>query len=356
MSRAATAVANESQPPERAATRMAFEAGEAAGAIAGQVVRNRDAMVALGRELRARPPRAVLTCARGSSDHAATYAKYLVETHAGVLTASAAPSVSSVYFAKQNLAGVLCLAISQSGRSPDLIATAQAAKRAGATLVTLVNADDSPLAASADFALPLAAGPERSVAATKSFLASLAALAHLVAEWTGDHALLDRLHALPEQMHEAWRLDWSASVARLAQAQHCYVIGRGLGLGVAQEAALKCKETCGLHAEAFSSAEVAHGPQALLGPDFPALVLSQRDDTQSGVVSLARGLVARGVDVLIAGADAPGATRLPTVVADAVLEPLLMAQSFYGMANALAIARGRDPDSPPHLSKVTETV
>jgi len=346
-----------SRPPEHAApTRMALEAGEAGAVVATQLTRNREAMAALGRELRARPPRAVLTCARGSSDHAATYAKYLIETHAGVLTASAAPSVSSIYFAKQNLAGVLCLAISQSGRSPDLLATAQAAKRAGATLVTLVNADDSPLAAAADFALPLCAGAERSVAATKSFIASLAALAHLVAEWTGDHALLDRLLALPELLQQAWQLDWGAAVERLRRAEHAYVIGRGLGLGIAQEAALKCKETCGLHAEAFSSAEVAHGPQALLGPDFPALVLSQRDDTQSGVVALARTLAARGVDVLLAGAVLPGTVALRTLAADPVLEPLLMAQSFYRMANALALARGRDPDRPPHLSKVTETL
>jgi glucosamine--fructose-6-phosphate aminotransferase (isomerizing) len=222
--------------------------------------------------------------------------------------------------------------------------------------VTLVNADDSPLAAAADFALPLCAGAERSVAATKSFIASLAALAHLVAEWTSDHALLDRLLALPEPLQQAWQLDWGAAVERLRRAEHAYVIGRGLGLGIAQEAALKCKETCGLHAEAFSSAEVAHGPQALLGPDFPALVLSQRDDTQSGVVALARTLAARGVDVLLAGAELPGTVGLRTLAADPVLEPLLMAQSFYRMANALALARGRDPDRPPHLSKVTETL
>src|SRR5258706_2779462 len=128
--------------PDPASTRMFAEAGEAAAVFAAQFVRNRDAAADLGRELRVRPPRAVVTCARGSSDHAATYAKYLIETHAGVLTASAAPSISSIYFAKQNLAGVLFIAISQSGRSPDLIATAKAAKRAGATVVALVNADD----------------------------------------------------------------------------------------------------------------------------------------------------------------------------------------------------------------------
>jgi glucosamine--fructose-6-phosphate aminotransferase (isomerizing) len=335
---------------------MFSEAGASASVVATQLERNRAAAAALGSALRARPPRAVVTCARGSSDHAATYAKYLIETHAGVLTASAAPSISSIYFARQNLADVLFVAISQSGRSPDLIATAAAAKRAGATVVALVNAEDAPLAAVADFVLPLCAGTERSVAATKSFIAALAAIAHLVAEWTDDRALLAQLHDAPALLAQAWQLDWTPALDVLADAHHAFVIGRGLGLGVAQEAALKCKETCGLHAEAFSSAEVVHGPQALMGPDFPALLLSQDDETRSGIATLAQGLVARGVPVLLAGAVVSGTTALATIEAEPAIGPLLLAQSFYRLANALAAARGRDPDRPPHLSKVTETV
>ena len=335
---------------------MHAEAGEAAAALRRQFARNAAAMTTLGAQLRARAPRAVVTLARGSSDHAATYAKYLVETQARVLTASCAPSVNSIYLARQDLRGCLLLAISQSGRSPDLLASARAAREAGATVVALVNAEGSPLAALAEHTFPLCAGPEHSVAATKSFLASLAALLHLVAAWTDDAVLLDALRGAPDLLDDAWRRDWSAALPRLQPVQHLYVIARGLGLGVAQEAALKCKETSGLHAESFSSAEVLHGPQALLGPAFPALLLGQPDDTLEGLRAVGVDLVARGVPLICAGVDVPGALALPTPAAHPAVAPLLLAQSFYRLCNALAFARGHDPDRPPHLHKVTRTL
>jgi glutamine---fructose-6-phosphate transaminase (isomerizing) len=338
-----------------ACTRMFREAGEAGAAVRTQLDRNRVAARELGARLRKAPPRAVVTCARGSSDHAATFAKYLFETRAGVLVASAAPSIASVYGARQDLRECLFIAISQSGRSPDLIATLDAAKEAGALTVALVNDEDSPLATSADYALPLCAGEEQSVAATKSYLASLAALVHLTAEWIGDADMARALARTPDDMERAWQLDWQGALDTLRPASHLYVIARGVGLGIAQEAALKCKETCGLHAESFSSAEVRHGPQALLHENFPALVFAQDDETRDGVVALAGDLVARGVDVLLAGAPLPGAIALPTLASHPVIEPLLVAQSFYRLANALAIARGCDPDRPPHLRKITET-
>jgi glucosamine--fructose-6-phosphate aminotransferase (isomerizing) len=338
-----------------ACTRMFREASEAGAAVRAQLDRNRERAKALGARLRASPPRAVVTCARGSSDHAATFAKYLFETRAGVLTASAAPSIASVYRARQELRDCLFIAISQSGRSPDLIATVESAKEAGALTVAMVNDEDSPLASLVDFALPLCAGEEKSVAATKSYIASLAALVHLAAEWTGDEALASALAAAPADLERAWRLEWPEALEILRPASHLYVIGRGVGLGIAQEAALKCKETCGLHAESFSAAEVRHGPQALLHGDFPALIFAQDDETRAGIEDLARDLAARGVDVMLAGAAAEGAIVLPVIASHPVIEPLLVAQSFYRLANALAIARGCDPDRPPHLRKITET-
>ncbi len=300
-------------------------------------------------------PRAVVTCARGSSDHAATYAKYLFETRVGVLTASAAPSIASVYGARQDLRDCLFVVISQSGRSPDLISTTEAAKEGGALVVVLVNDESSPLAALADHTLPLAAGEELSVAATKSFIASLAALAQLATEWIGDDVLRTALARAPDHLERAWELGWDAALETLRPAANLYVIGRGVGLGIAQEAALKCKETCGLHAEGFSAAEVRHGPQALLQDDFPALIFSQGDQTRAGIETLGRDLVARGVDVMIAGAEVKGAIALPSIATHPLIEPMLFIQSFYRLANALAIARGYDPDRPPHLRKVTET-
>jgi glucosamine--fructose-6-phosphate aminotransferase (isomerizing) len=253
-----------------------------------------------------------------------------------------------VYRSRQDLSDCLFLAISQSGRSPDLLASARAAREAGAFVVAMVNAPGSPLAELADEAIALAAGEEKSVAATKSYIASLAAVAHLAAEWSGDPRLRSALARLPSQLANAWELDWSP-------AQDLFVMARGVGLAVAQEAALKFKETCRLHAEAFSGAEVRHGPQALLGAAFPALVLAQDDAARGGLEALAAELVARGVPVACAGARAPGAIELPTLESEPALAPLLLAQSFYRLANAVALARGHDPDDPPHLTKVTET-
>ena len=335
---------------------MFREAAEAGRVVRAQLERNRAAAEDLGRELRGLRPRAVVTCARGSSDHAATYAKYLVETRLGVLTASAAPSIASVYRSSQDLRGCLFIAISQSGGSPDVLAAAQAAARAGAFVLALVNDEASPLAREARHCLPLCAGVEESVAATKTYIASLAAIAHIVAAWSEDARLLEALAGSPAALERAWELPWDAAIDPLREASHLFVIARGVGLAVAQEAALKCKETCGLHAESFSSAEVRHGPQALLEGGFPALVLAQDDETRPGIEAFARELASRGVATLCAGVDAPGTTVLPTIEAHPAIQPLLLAQSFYRLANALAVARGHDPDRPPNLRKVTRTL
>ena len=331
------------------------EAATSDAALRAQALDNSARLGEIGRVLRANPPRAVVTCARGSSDHAATYAKYLIETRVGTLTASAAPSVSSIYAARQDLRNCLFLTISQSGSSPDLVAATEAARSAGATVIALVNTEHSPVARVAHYTLPLRAGAERSVAATKSFIASLGAILALVAEWLDDGSLRETLAAAPTSLEKAWALDWADALAPLCTASHLFVIGRGLGLGIAQELALKFKETCGLHAEAFSGAEVRHGPQALLAGRFGALLLAQHDATLSGVEALGADLVARGVTVLAAGVSPLGAIALPTIAADPVIEPLLLAQSGYRLVAQLAISRGLDPDRPPHLAKITET-
>jgi len=335
---------------------MYREAAEAPAALARQLAANREAVRELVRRLKASPPRAVVTVARGSSDNAATYAKYLIETRLGLLTASAAPSVSSVYRSRTNMQGVLVLAISQSGRSPDLVASLEQARAAGAFIVGLVNAEGSPLENIAHVTLPLHAGPEISVAATKSFVASLAALANLVALWSGDQELDDQIALLPGLLEQAWACDWTPGLPVLVGARDLYVIGRGVGFGAAQEAALKLKETCNLHAEAFSAAEVAHGPMALVREGFPVLVFSQNDESRDGIEAMTERFSANHARLLLAGFTAPGAITLPTVAAAAVLEPIAMIHSFYRMAEALSRARGLDPDAPPHLQKITETL
>jgi glucosamine--fructose-6-phosphate aminotransferase (isomerizing) len=337
-------------------TRMHIEAGQAAQAVRDQLFSNSQEMERLGERLRLLAPRAVVTCARGSSDHAATFAKYLIETRLGVLTSSAAPSVSSVYDTRPDLTNSVCLAISQSGASPDLLTAVGKAREAGALIVSLVNVKDSPLAQRSDHVVPLCAGIETSVAATKSFIASLAAIIHLVSCWAEDRELSEEIRKAPRHLERAWSLDWSAAVERLKTATDLFVVGRGMGLGVAQEAALKLKETCGLHAEAVSAAELRHGPMALVRPGFPVLVFSQNDEARAGVEVAAGELVARKADVMIAGSRCQGALHLASEPAHPVIEPMLIAQSFYRMANALSLARGLDPDRPPNLRKVTETV
>ena len=338
-------------------TLLHAEAAEAADTVARQLERNDAVVRKLAASLREDTPPFVATCARGSSDHAATYAKYIIETQTGCVTASASPSVESIYAIPLRLRDALYLVVSQSGASPDLLRSASAAREAGARVVALVNAENSPLAALADTVIPLQAGPERSVAATKSFIGSLSAVLHLVAHWRGDGELLDALHALPGQLRAAFELDWSPLVAGLRDMRDMFVLGRGYGLAAAQEAALKLKETCALHAEAFSSAEVRHGPMELVGPRLPVLLFAQQDDALAGVLATARDFRQRGAAVWAAAPGASGAGALPIVACtQPMLAPILVIQSFYRAVNALAVARGRDPDRPPHLAKVTETV
>ena len=346
--------------PEREADEslMLREAREAPAAAARALAANERAIHEIVRRLRQCPPPFAVTCARGSSDHAATFAKYLFETRLGLVTASIGPSVSSVYAAPLRVKDALFLAISQSGRSPDLLRMANAARAGGAFTVAFVNDAGSPLAEACEAMLPLHAGPERSVAATKSVLAAMTAVLQLFAAWHGDSAFGRVLAALPADLEIAAHADWRAAVPPLRDARHLYVAARGIGLAAAQEAALKLKETAGLHAEALSAAELMHGPLALAGPDFPVLLLSQPDEAQAGLAALAQEFARRRVPLITAGIGAlPGSIDLPVAAGrDPLVAPLLLLQSFYPLADAVARARGRDPDRPPHLSKVTETL
>lgn len=338
------------------ASLMFAELREAGRAVERQHALNRETVTGLARRLRAQPPVAVLTCARGSSDHAATYAKYLIETRLGVPVASFAPSVASVYRSPLATGGMLALAISQSGKSPDLLSAMQRMTAGGARSVALVNSPDSPLAALAGTELPLRAGPERSVAATKSFIAALAATAALVAAWSDDQELEAALAGLPEALDRAAAADWSAFVAEMRDVRGLYTIGRGPGLAVAAEAALKLKETCQIHAEPFSAAEVRHGPMALVSPGFPLLIFRQDDVGADSVEQLAADAAARGALVFVTGASIAGTVGLPVPDAGhAALEPLVQAAAFYSAVEQLALERGLDPDNPPNLVKVTET-
>jgi glucosamine--fructose-6-phosphate aminotransferase (isomerizing) len=333
--------------------RMVVEIREAPGAVARQAEALRAPLGDLVRRLRRRPPQVVVTCARGSSAHAATFGKHLIERTLGIPVAAAAPSIATVYRRGLRLEGQLFLAVSQSGRSDDLVELAASAKTAGAVTAALVNAPESPLAAACDVVLPMAAGPEVSVAATKTVVASMSALLRLVALWTDDAGFNDGLARLPERLALATDLDWNAALPALAEAASLVTIGRGPTLAIAREASLKLKETSNLHAEAFSGAEFLHGPVTLVERRYPILLFMPNDAAAPGLSRLAADLRDKGAALFAAE---PGEGRLPTLdphqpEADA----LCLLQSFYGMAVRLAALRGTDVDRPRHLEKVTRT-
>lgn len=344
-------------------SRMLEEALSAPGVVAAQLA-DAPRVAALAAELAAQPWPAVLTVARGSSDHAASYFAALVTRRLGVPVASLPMSTVTLHGSSLRVAGQLAVAFSQSGRSPDLVETMQALRDGGAATLALVNAPDSPLAQACAHELPLCAGPERSVAATKSYIAMLSMSALLVGDLeaarTGERELVAACEGLPAVLREAAAQDWMPLVPALRGAQRMIVLGRGAGLAIAQEAALKLKETSGIQAEAFSGAEVRHGPMEIIGDGYPLLVFAPRGPEQAGLLALAAEMRARGARVLLAAPpdtdDANLPVELPLVTAGhPLLDPIAAIQSFYVAAQALALARGRNPDQPQYLRKVTET-
>ncbi len=339
------------------ATWMFRETGEIPDKARRQQIHNAPLVEQIVAKLKNTAPKFILTCARGSSDHAATYAKYLFETRMGLAVGSYAPSVASLYSAQTDMRQALFISISQSGRSPDLLSAARAAKANGAHVLAVVNDESSPLAKLAEDVLPINAGPELSVAATKSCIGAMSALYHLCARWRDDSAMLAALEDLPETLAGAWSLDWSRAVAPLREARQAMMLSRGIGLAGAQEAALKLKETCMIQAEGFSAAEVRHGPMMIVDENFPVLAISSFDASQQSIDSVARDFQGSGARVMVAGEAVDGALHLPMPRApDANLQPLVFLQSFYKLANTLSLERGLDPDQPRKLSKVTETV
>jgi glucosamine--fructose-6-phosphate aminotransferase (isomerizing) len=320
------------------------------------------ALASAGKALRDLSPRVVTTVARGSSDHAASFLKYATELTAGVPVASLGPSIASIYHAKLKLDGAACLTISQSGKSPDIVAMAQAARAGGALTIAITNTAGSPLAEASDHAIDMRAGEEKSVAATKSFVNSAVAGLLVLAHWTDDRDLLAALHDLPRHFQTAIGCDWIGIADALSRdgpggETSLFILGRGPSAAIANEAALKFKETCSMHAEAYSAAEVMHGPLALVGPGFPVVALAARDASEPSMVEAADLLAGKGASVFITSALASKARMEPhAATGHPLTDPLTLIVSFYAFVEAFARHRGLDPDQPPNLRKVTETV
>lgn len=338
-------------------THMRREIVEIPDAVARLLEGSGQALTEAGRDIRERDPRFIVTVARGSSDHAASFLKYAVELTAGLAVASVGPSVASIYGAKLRLAGSACLAISQSGKSPDIVAMADAARKAGSLTIALTNTPDSPLAKASDHTIDILAGVEKSVAATKTFMNSAVAGLALMAHCTNDDALMQALRDLPGYLAKAVECDWMELAGALAGESSLFILGRGPSFAIANEAALKFKETCAMHAESYSAAEVMHGPLALVRPGFPVLALAARDASEPSMADVVGQLAEKRAAVFMTSEKAGKAVRLPYVATGHPLtDPLALIVSFYGFVEAFARHRGLNPDEPRNLRKVTETL
>ncbi len=309
----------------------------------------------------ARGTRQVLFIARGTSDNAAVYGSYLIQVHAGRLATLASPSIATTYRSRVDLSGVLAVALSQSGRTDEIVETLTWAGDCGARTLAITNGAESPVAAAADLAFVTEAGAERAVPATKTFTTQLAALAVLA---LGLGAGLDAglLRRVPDAIEAllAGELDLEPVVAELADVQGVVVSGRGLAYSAALEIALKLKEACYLHAMGLSYADLLHGPIAVVDARTPAIVLAaDAGPTLDGTVDLARRVTGAGARAYAIGGGArlaaASSRALPGPALPEWLAPMGLVVPGQLLTEALARRLGHDPDRPRGLSKITQT-
>ena len=334
-------------------TRMAQEIAEIPE-LARQLLARQSEVAGIAARVRDAAPRIVIVCGRGSSGHVGVYFRYLIEARAGVIVSAAAPSVFTAYRRRPDMRNALFVVVSQSGRSPDLVMATEYAQESGALTLAIVNDEASPVAAAADLVLPIGAGPERAVAATKTVALSMQAGVQLVTALTGDADLRDALDRLPGRFEKVFGCDWSAWGNSLAAAPAAFVAARGYGFGAAREIALKVTEILRLPALGFSAAELRHGPRAAITPATPVLLLRQNDEAGATVDGLLGDLRSAGETVFSAGG--PTGT-LPWIGDDhPICDAVAMLLPAYAAIEMEARRCGLDPDNPPHLSKVTRTL
>ncbi|WP_246473010.1 SIS domain-containing protein [Pelagibacterium limicola] len=340
-------------------THMKREVAEIPAATRRLLTEGGRAIAAAADALRAANPNFMVTIARGSSDHAATYFKYCCELILRLPVASVGPSIASIYGVDLRLGRAGVITISQSGKSPDIVAMLESAAASGATSIAITNTAGSPLARAAGHVVDILAGTEHSVAATKTFVTSAVAGLAIVADWANDVALKTALDRLPNDLEAALDCDWSALVEALDGHNSLFVLGRGPGAAIASEAALKFKETSGLHAEAYSTAEVLHGPAAIVRDGFPVLALCSADKARASILETCARLAGQGGAVFVTDPDPEpdGGTPLPSArTGHPLTDPIAEVVSFYSFIEALARHRGFNPDTPPHLRKETSTL
>jgi glucosamine--fructose-6-phosphate aminotransferase (isomerizing) len=335
---------------EKSVSLMEVDLAEASAVVARQSNMLAKPLVELVSRLRNRPPNVVVTCARGSSGHAANFGKYLIERHLGIPVAAFAPSLATVYRRSLQLKNQLFLTISQSGQSDDLVEAASWAKASGALTVGIVNDVGSPLASVCDTVLPMGAGRELSVAATKTFIASSTALFRLTTGWVADEKMDAALDRLPKRLALASQLNWSKAADALVGIDKLAILGRGPTLAIAHEAALKFKEVCNIQAEAFSGAEFQHGPISLVSKSYPVLAFMPTDEAASHLSEVVAEVRRKTGRAFVTGSG------LPALAPDHPdTDALCLIQSLYVLSVRLAELRGLDPDRPRHLEKITIT-
>jgi glucosamine--fructose-6-phosphate aminotransferase (isomerizing) len=336
-----------------AASAMARETAEIPAA-AERLLARADLFEAIAGRIEAAKPRIVVFCGRGSSGHVGVYLRYLFEARLGLLASAAAPSVVTAYRRPPDMRDALFVVISQSGRSPDLVTATEVARKSGALTLAIVNDEHSPAATASELVLPIAAGPERAVAATKTVVLSMIAGAQVVASIAGDDDLKDGLRHVPARLSSALACDWSSWADSAAGAPASFVVGRGYGLGCVREIALKVTEILRVPAIGHSAAELRHGPRASVTQATPVLVLRQNDEAAVAIDDLVRDLQGSGERVFIAGG---AAQTLPWIGnGHPAFDPVVMLVPAYRAIEAAARRKGFDPDNPPHLSKVTRTL
>jgi len=332
---------------------MAFETSEIPEAAARLLGRT-GAFEAVVAKVRHARPRIVVFCGRGSSGHVGVYLRYLFETRLGLLASASAPSVVTAYKRPVDMRDALFVTVSQSGHSPDLVTATSVAHKSGALTLAIVNDESSPLASVSAMVLPIGAGPERAVAATKSVVLSMIAGANLVAELAEDDDLRRGLALLPRRLRRALDCDWSRWADTAAGAPAAFVVGRGFGLGCARELALKVSEVLRVPSLGYSAAELRHGPRASVTSSTPVLVLRQNDEAARAIDDLVHDLNSAGEHLFVAGG---AASTLPWMSdGHPACDPVAMLVPAYRAIEMAARRRGLDPDNPPYLSKVTRTL
>lgn len=335
--------------------RMAAEMAQQPAVLEALAARA-DAIADAVRAIAPRPLAGTALVARGSSDHAAVYGRYLLELATGRPVSLVAPSLHLLYRARVDYTGQLAIAVSQSGRTPEIVRTLTALREQGARALAITNDPRSDLAGAADLLVALDAGEERAVPATKTVTAQLLAFA-LIARALGDVPLRDAdLRALPDAVGAVLADDAPARAvaAELAGEDRLVVTARGLLYGAALEAALKLQETSAISADALSAADLRHGPIAVVSAGFPVLVLDGPGPAHADVVDLIADLRGRGARVWTIASGATDCDLPLPEVSEGVL-PIVAVVRAQQLARELALARGRDPDAPAGLSKVTAT-